>query len=94
MTLSFRFTAEGNALAIDLYERALALTPEFVSAHTGLGWRHLQAGRHGWAADRGAAFARAREQARIAGEIDPDNAQVYGLLVGLHLFSGAHREAA
>ena len=54
---------------IEHYERAIAIDPEFVQAHVGLGWAHAAMGAN--YADRAGTHARARRAAERALAIDP-----------------------
>jgi TolB-like protein len=67
----YRFNRADNALATDLFERALRLDPHFARAHAGLSFTHFQGAFLRYAADPAAEALAARRHAERAVEIDP-----------------------
>lgn len=66
----FRFNAADNAVATELFSRAVAQEPSFARAHAGLSFTYFQNAFLGYA-DAGSATARAREAAERAVALDP-----------------------
>jgi TolB-like protein/Tfp pilus assembly protein PilF len=72
----YKYTPEGNALAIELLEKALVLEPDYALAHAGLSLCQSQMVSQGWSEDE-EWLAKAVASARSALEIDPDLAEGY-----------------
>jgi TolB-like protein len=67
----FRFSREGNAAALPLFERAIALDPGFARAHAGLSFTHFEDAFLGFADDVGRAESLAQRAAETGLEHDP-----------------------
>jgi TolB-like protein len=67
----YRFSREGNALAGSLFERAIALDPDFARAYAGLSFTHFENAFLGFAADCDEAAERAQRCAQEGLERDP-----------------------
>ncbi len=88
-------SGDGALIALDYYEKAIKLDPDFAAAHSGLARWAVAA----WRTDIGHVMSgtRARklafESASRALEIDPDNAQAYSVLAILQLAESQHDDA-
>ncbi len=88
-------SSDGAYDALNYYEKAIRLDPEFAAAHSGLARWAVAA----WRTDIGHVMSgtRARklafESASRALEIDPDNAQAYSVLAILQLAESQHDDA-
>ena len=83
------FSREGNAAARQLYERAIALDPNYAAPYAALAETYL----HDWFAGDPKALDRASELAEIAKRLDPSLPLVYEALGSVHLFKRQHEEA-
>jgi len=82
------------AETLDLYQKAIALDPDFAEAHAGLARAAVEAWRSDSGVIHGAtARALAYESASRALEIDPANGQAYSVLAVLQLADGHHDAA-
>jgi adenylate cyclase len=73
-------TRSANAQARDLFERAIALDPNYPSAYIGLGQVDARASNQGWTQDPGEALERAEKLARKAITLDDLNSNAHALL--------------
>jgi len=67
---SFRFNQRDNAMALGMFERAIAIDPGFARAHAGLSFAHFQNAFLHYVPDARAAAVEARKAAERALEID------------------------
>jgi TolB-like protein/DNA-binding winged helix-turn-helix (wHTH) protein len=67
---SFRFNRQDSAVALGMFERAVARDPGFARAHAGLSFAHFQNAFLHYVPDAGAAALQARKAAERALEID------------------------
>ncbi|MDB5446884.1 MAG: transcriptional regulator domain protein [Phenylobacterium sp.] len=67
----YRFSREGAAHALPLFERAISLEPAFARAHAGLSFTHFERAFLGFAESPGAAAAQARRSAEASLDLDP-----------------------
>ena len=72
-----RFSRETNLEARALFEKAIALQPDFARAHADLALTYTLAAEQQWAQDRDEAAKRGIEIGLKAQELDPDLAQLY-----------------
>lgn len=72
----YKYTPEGNAAALSLYERALAIDPDYALALAGLSLCQSQYINSGWSEDP-EWLSRAEANARRALEIDPQLAEAH-----------------
>lgn len=79
----FNFTESDMVEAQKLYEKALALDPDFAAAWASLGSTHVEQARYEWVEDTAAAWARADEAAQKALAIDEANPYAFSLLATL-----------
>lgn len=79
----YKYSPEGNAAAIALYERALEIDPDYAPALAGLSLCQTQNINGGWSEDP-EWLARAEASARRALEIDPDLAEAHFALGFIH----------
>lgn len=85
-----KFTKEGNVLARELSEKAIAIDPNYSEAYVELAWSHINAYRWGWSdsLSREEALSLAFEMANKARELDPTNFKSYWVLGNATLQSG------
>jgi class 3 adenylate cyclase/TolB-like protein len=75
-----RLTRSANAQARDLFERAIALDPNYGPAYVGLGQVDMRAANQGWTQDPGESLARAEKLAQKAIALDDLNSGAHALL--------------
>ena len=78
--LFLEFTKESNLKAQQMYERAIALDPDYAAAHAELARVYVQARNHGWSDDGDAAMDKAFEHASAAVARDEALAQAHVVL--------------
>ncbi len=83
------FSKEGNAIARELYEKAIALAPNYAEAHAGLAETRVQ----DWFLGDAQALDRAFASAQTAERLDPSLPLVYEALSSVYLFRRQHDEA-
>ena len=91
--LRLRLTRSANAQARDLFERAIALDPNYAPAYVGLGTVDLTSVLQGWTQFPGEALERAGDLARKAIELDDLNPAAHALLGDLTVRSGDYDRA-
>ena len=91
--LRSRLTRSANAQARDLFERAIALDPNYAPAYVGLGTVDLISVLQGWTQFPGEALERAGDLARKAIELDDLNPAAHALLGDLTVRSGDYDRA-
>jgi adenylate cyclase len=82
---SFRGTKDDNVLARQLYEDAIALDPEFVSAYASLGWTHFWDARFGWSESKERSLEEAFTFAQKANSLDDTLDDSHLLLAAVYL---------
>jgi len=75
-----RILRHDNALARDLFERAIELDPNYTPAYIGLGYVNLFAVTEGWTQEPGETLERAESLARKAVELDDFSSEAHALL--------------
>jgi class 3 adenylate cyclase/TolB-like protein/Flp pilus assembly protein TadD len=75
-----RLTRSANAQARDLFERAIALDPNYGPAYVGLGQVDMRASNQGWTQDPGEALERAEKLAQKAITLDDLSSSAHALL--------------
>ena len=75
-----RLTRSANAQARDLFERAIALDPNYGPAYVGLGQVDMRAANQGWTQDPGGALERAEKLAQKAIALDDLSSGAHALL--------------
>jgi DNA-binding SARP family transcriptional activator/TolB-like protein len=88
MKLLRRVNAHDTLLARELYERAIAIDPNYPGAYEGLAWTHYLEARFGWVPSPEGAIAEAFRLAQIALAMDTHRARTHSLLGALHLLTG------
>jgi adenylate cyclase len=88
-----RYSRADNVKARDLFERALALDPQFGAAKTMLAWTHLIDATYGFTGSRILSFKRAVALAQEAAATDDTQPEVHSLLGGIYLLQGQYEEA-
>ena len=86
-------TKQDNQTARKYYKEAIALDPGYAEAKCHLGFTHIQDAINGWTKNRKASFARARELAETAIELDPNYPHSYTLLGSIYLWQGNRQKA-
>ena len=72
-----RFNKEGNAKALELLERAVALDPQYARTHVEIAWGHFQDAVQNWSESREVSTRKAHDSAQRAIEIDESFAEGY-----------------
>jgi adenylate cyclase len=88
-----RFSREGNILARQLCEEAIALAPDYPSAYRILGWTHFSDATYGWSKSRSESFKKAVELAQKTLELDDTQAAAHCLLGMIYLFQRQYDRA-
>jgi adenylate cyclase len=88
-----RFTKSDMAEAQKLYEKALALDPNFALAWAALGSTHIDQASYQWVEDPAAAWASATEAAQKALAVDESNAYALSVLGSIEQSRGDPAEA-
>lgn len=85
-----KFTKEGNILARELSEKAIAIDPNYSEAYVELAWSHINGYRWGWSnsLSREESLSLAFEMANKARELDPTNFKSYWVLGNATVQSG------
>ena len=87
-----RFTQDDNAEAQKLYEKALALDPDFAMAWAALGETYWLQAQYQWVEDTDAAWTRATEAAQKALAIDESNPYAFTHVGTYRSISGRSRK--
>ena len=90
-----KFTPEGNELAKQLSEEALAIDPRYSEAYFSLAWVHINCFRWAWCAGRPQeeALEQAFRAARNAVAHDPNSSLAHWVLANATMQSGDHEKA-
>lgn len=88
-----RFTKENNAVAAQLFTKAIKLDPYFARAYSGLAWTHYHEVWEGWSNAPEESLDRGFEAARTAIDLDPSDAEPRWALADLHLLARQYEEA-
>lgn len=86
------FTKEANAEARRIYERAIALDPEYASAYVGLAWTYLNEWSFGWTEDP-RHLEQAFELAQKAIALDDSLPGAHTILGNVYLWKKQHEKA-
>lgn len=90
--MRYRFTTEDTEKARALFERAIALDPEYARAHAALGWSYMDDWRL-WGIEGERNIGRAMDLARKAIALDDSLATAHVLLATGYLFQRRYPEA-
>lgn len=82
-----------NALAREMYWKAIQSDPTFSRAYAGLAMTYAMDYQQGWAADGGAALIRALELAKTSAQMSPDMPEAHWVLGFVHTQRRQHDEA-
>jgi adenylate cyclase len=88
----FRFTKEANSRARSMFEKAIALDPNYASAHSWAGWTHWMEWSFGWSRDP-QSLERAFELAQRTISLDDSIFQAHSLLGKVLLWKNLHDQA-
>jgi adenylate cyclase len=88
----YRHTKEANVQARQMYEKALALDPQYAAAYTWLGWTYLEEWALGWNQDP-QVLERAFELTQRALALDDSLSIVHAVLGDIYLFKKQHEQA-
>jgi adenylate cyclase len=86
MALFRRFRKGDNALARNMFEKALKLDENSAMLVTMLAWTHWEDARFGWSPSRSKSFELAIKLASRALALDDTSPDVHALLSGIHLY--------
>ena len=88
------FTKKDTELARLSFLEAIEADPGLAEGHEGLAWVYIHGARWGWTdLDRGEALARARQEAKIAMDLDPFNYHMHHTLASVHVQAGEREQA-
>ncbi len=87
-----RFTKEANVQARQMFEKAIALDPEYALAHSLLGWTHLLEWSFGWSQDP-QSLEDALEWAQKAIALNDSLPEAHCLLGAVYLWKRRHEQA-
>jgi TolB-like protein/cytochrome c-type biogenesis protein CcmH/NrfG len=88
----FRFTKEAQVLALKMFEKAIALDPEYALAYSWLGLTHLHGWTHGWDRDpkvRDLAF----DLAQKALDLDDSLSEPHRIMGDIYIYKKQHEKA-
>ena len=88
-----RVTRTANSAARSLFEAALALDPDYIPAHTGLGLVDVNAVAHGWTAHPLEALQRAETHGQRAVDLNESHAGPHALLGRIYIRRGEYDRA-
>ncbi len=88
-----RGTRESNAMALQLYHRALAIDPDSSDLNATLGWPYHREGRFKWADDPEEAWQKAEYYAQKSIELNEENPEGYAVLGVIRQAEGSHTKA-
>jgi class 3 adenylate cyclase/TolB-like protein/Tfp pilus assembly protein PilF len=92
-SLMYRIARSSNAEARTLFERAIALDPNYAPAYVGLARVNMYSATQGWTPDPGQALERAEALARRAITLDGASSSAYAILGHALVFFGDYDRA-
>jgi len=88
-----RLTRSATSQAREMFERAVALDPNYAAAHIGLGTVDFRAVNHGWTPDPATVLERAKSHALKAISVDEFNPAAHALLGRIYTRLGEYDRA-
>ena len=88
-----KFTREGNAAALDLFEQARKIDPDYARAYVGLAWAFEMNYDYDWTDDYDKTLKLELENASTAVRLDPNDYQAQWVLGYAYLYNRQHQEA-
>jgi len=82
------YSKADNARAREMFERAIALAPDYGEAFAGLGWTHVHDFNFDWSEDPATSLRLAVEKSERAVALDPASAKAHMVLGDAYLWSG------
>jgi adenylate cyclase len=89
----YKFTREGNAAALDLFEQARKIDPNYARAYVGLAWAYEVAFDYDWTDDYDKTLQLALEMASTAVRLDPNDYQAQWVLGWAYLYNRQYERA-
>ena len=89
-----KFTREGNAAALGLFEQARKIDPNYARAYAGLAWTYADDYDYEWTDDYDKTLKLALEMANTAVRLDPSDYQAQWALGWAYLYNRQHEKAA
>ena len=93
MKLFEHMTMEDNAKAMELFERAVELDPDYVWAWVRLAWIHFGASRPGWSTSPSEHYKKAVEISQKLSVLDESDSDVCALVGYIYLLEGQYEQA-
>ena len=88
-----KFTREGNTAALDLFEQARKIDPNYARAYAGLAWAYADDYDYEWTDDYDKTLKLALEMANTAVRLDPNDYQAQWALGWAYLYNRQHEQA-
>ena len=87
-------TRSANIKAKKMYQKAIALDPDYANAYVGLGWLYHQDAMLGWTEFPARALQKALDLANKTLTLDETNASAHALLGTIYVYQGEYRLAS
>ena len=88
-----KFTREGNAAALDLFELARKIDPNYARAYVGLAWAHEMNYDYDWTDDYDKTLKLELQMASTAVRLDPNDYWAHWVLGWAYLYNRQHAKA-
>ncbi len=89
----FKFTADNNHKARELYQQAIDLDPSFFRAYASLAWTHMIDASERWSDDPQGSLQAALDAARTGVRVNPDSHSNFAALASVYMSLHRHADA-